>query len=105
MQQSEYKAWLSGIVSSVEELEMSYKQRIDLMNIEYQKDINDLLNAYKAEKQQLNEQIEKMQEALDNAKSQLAEALRQFKTERVAHRITRDKLLNIQAQDQNSELM
>jgi hypothetical protein len=92
MHQTEYKAWLTNIVSSVEELETSYKRRIDVMNAEYQKDIADLLDAYKNEKLLLNRQITKITQELEQAKAQLTEAMRHFKNERVAHKITKDNL-------------
>jgi predicted nucleic acid-binding Zn-ribbon protein len=101
MHQTEYKEWLKGIVDSVEELETSYKRRIDIMTKEYQRDIADLLSAYKAEKNTLNTRILKLEYELEIATNKFKEAQRQFKTEKVAHNITKDNLNILQQKSGN----
>lgn len=92
MQQSDYRKWLDNIVTGVDELESSYKRRLTAMSTEYQKDIEDILAAYKAEKKRLNDQLQELADQLEQTKHDLKESKRLYKTESVEHKITKDNL-------------
>lgn len=94
MKQSEYTQWLDNIVSSVDELESSYKRRLSIMSAEYQKDIEDMLHAYKSEKHNLAKQLQELEDQLEQTQTQFKNAQRLYKSENVEHKITKDQLHN-----------
>ncbi len=62
---------IKGIMDFVDELSQNYDKRVASMHLDYQKDIEELLDCYKTEKQDFASQISEQNLIIDNLENQI----------------------------------
>lgn len=101
MQDENIKHWLDqlevtgpikGIMDFVDELSRNYDRRLAAMHIEYQKDVEEILDCYKNEKQEFSTQLAEQKEIITSLENELKNLQQSYKTINVEYKLAKDSL-------------
>lgn len=88
----EVTAPIQDIMEFVEELSQNYDRRTDTIRIEYQKDVEEILECYKSERKEFDRLSTQQQKTIIELQAKLENLKSAYKTMQSEYEITQDKL-------------
>lgn len=83
---------IKGIMSFVDELSHNYERRLAALHIEYQKDVEEVLDCYKTEKEEFHTQLEEHKATIAALDSELKALQHSYKNINIEYKITKECL-------------
>ena len=92
LDQLEVTGPIKGIMDFVDELSRNYDKRVAALHIDFQKDVEDMLNCYKQERTEFNTQLEEQKQIIATLESELKAIKQSFHTINVEYKLTKECL-------------